>query len=75
MTGVFGIAKQFHNSRLTNKNVSITTDGEFLYLYVVQSQTANMYKIGSGLSGTATAGKVFASLQVEKEGDLAWVHC
>ena len=53
----------------------MTTDGEFLYLYVVQSQTANMYKIGSGLSGTATAGKVFASLQVEKEGDLAWVHC
>lgn len=52
----------------------MTTDGQYLYLYVVQSQTASMYKIGTGV-GTATAGKVFASQQVEKDGDLTWVYC
>ena len=74
LSGVFGIAKQFYNSRLTNKNASLTTDGEYLYLYAVQSQQAFMYKIGSGI-GTTTAGRVYISTQVEKEGDLSWVYC
>ena len=37
LSAVYGIAKQFHNSKLTNKNVSLTTDGEYLYLYISQS--------------------------------------
>ena len=37
LSAVYGIGKQFHNSRLTSKNVSLTTDGEYLYLYMSQS--------------------------------------
>ena len=73
LSAVYGIGKQFHNSRLTNKNVSLTTDGEYLYLYMSQSQ-GNMFKIGTGEKGT-TAGRVTLSVQIEKEGDLQWVYC
>ena len=37
LSAVYGIGKQFFNARLTNKNVSLTTDGEHLYLYMSQS--------------------------------------
>lgn len=74
LSAVFGIGKQFHNSRLTNRNVALTTDGEHLYLCMSQSQSGNMFKIGTGERGTV-AGRVTLSVPIEKEGDLSWVYC
>ena len=74
LSAVFGIAHKFHNSKLTNKNVSITSDGQYLYLYISQVQSASMFKIGTGM-GNSVAGKVTQQVTVEKEGDLTWVYC
>ena len=74
LSAVFGIGKQFHNTRLTNKSVSLTTDGEHLYMYLSHSNSGHMYKIGTGEKGTI-AGRVTIAQTVEKEGDLCWVYC
>ena len=74
LSAVFGVANKFFNSKLTNKNVSLTTDGEHLYLYISQSQSGSMFKIGSGV-GNTVAGRVTAQYTIEKEGDLSWVYC
>ena len=52
----------------------MTTDGEYLYLCMSQSQSANMFKIGTGERGTV-AGRVTLSQPIEREGDLSWVYC
>ena len=39
-------------------NSSITTDGDYIYLYISISQRGGLYKIGTGENGTI-AGKVY----------------
>ena len=52
----------------------MTTDGQYLYLYISQSAHNKMFKIGTGERGTI-AGKVVLEASVEKEGDFSWVYC
>ena len=55
--------------------MSITTDGEYLYLYISHTQSASMYKVGTGL-GSTVAGRLYQQHQnIEKEGDVTWVYC
>lgn len=54
-------------------NTSVTTDSEFLYLYI-GTQNGGMYKIGTGECGT-TSGKVYLYSPHEKVEDANWVHC
>lgn len=52
----------------------MTTDGQYLYLYISQSSHNKMFKIGSGERGTV-AGKVYMDAYDEKDGDFSWVYC
>ncbi len=60
---------------LTEFNSSITVDNEgFLYLWVSLATRSQMYKIGSGESGTV-AGKVYFNANCDREGEVTWVYC
>ena len=57
----------------TGWNTSITTDGEYLYLFV-GCQNGGMFKIGTGEQGTIS-GKVYLFAALDRPEDGAWVYC
>ena len=74
LSAVYGVGQLYCTSRLSSRNTSITTDGQYLYLYIGHSQRGAMYKIGTGEAGTI-AGKVHLHVSTDREGDVTWVHC
>ena len=82
LSAVYGIGELYCTSRLSPKNTSITTDGQYLYLYIAHAQrgrtsstcAAILYKLGTGEGGTV-AGKKYCEVQTEREGDVTWVYC
>jgi hypothetical protein len=58
----------------SENNSSITTDGDYIYLYVSITQRGGLYKIGTGENGTLS-GKVYLHTPAEREGDVTWVYC
>lgn len=77
LQGVFGVAKQFSNQRYASKSSSLTSDGEFLYLYNGTSQSGHMYKIMVKENSSRSAGVVYSETHVDKDciGDLTWTYC
>ena len=59
---------------MNENNSSITTDGDYIYLYISITQRGGMYKIGTGENNTL-AGKVYLHTSTEREGEVAWVYC
>lgn len=74
-SGVFSIAKFFSLGQQSDYNTSITTDGDYLYMYVGVSMKAMMYKIGTGATENTIAGKVYIERRGDKEGDISWTYC
>lgn len=76
--GVISIAKYISMVGVTEFTSSLTVDsqdGAYLYLWISMPSRGNMYKIGTGESGTQ-AGRIYAcQSQPEKEGEVTWVHC
>ena len=72
--GVIAIAKYASFVNSNENNSSITTDGDYIYLYVSIAQRGGMYKIGTGESNTI-AGKVYLHTATEREGEVTWVYC
>ena len=72
--GVISIAKFISFVNQNEHNSSITTDGEYIYLYIGLTQRGGMYKIGTGEKGTV-AGKVYLHVTTDREGDVTWVFC
>ena len=61
LSAVYGIGELYCTSRLSPKNTSITTDGQYLYLYIAHAQRGRMYKLGTGEGGTV-AGKKYCEV-------------
>lgn len=71
---VFGIANLFPVSNLNTRNISLTSDGSYLYLAIGVTKRAFLFKIGSGEMNTIP-GKVYVQTPLERDGDLTWVYC
>lgn len=52
----------------------MTTDGSFIYLALGFVPKGELMKIGTGLKGTI-AGKIYKSVSLHFDGDLALVYC
>jgi len=52
---------------------SITTDGDFLYIYVA-AINGGMFKIGTGEHDTI-AGKIYLYTSLTKQEDVSWIYC
>ena len=74
LSGVFGIASQFWQAGMNERNTSITTDGTYLYLYVSIQQRSFMMKIGTGEKGS-TAGRIYQQVVTNDMCDVTWVYC
>jgi hypothetical protein len=74
-SGVFSVAKYVSFAQQTEHNTSITTDGEYLYMYVAVPQKAAMYKIGTGSSEATLPGKIYLEKKAERDGEVAWTYC
>ena len=72
--GVISIAKYVSFVNLNENNSSITTDGDYIYLYISITQRGSMFKIGTGENKTI-AGKVYLNVPTEREGEVTWVYC
>lgn len=73
MSGVFGIASQFIQQGMNDRNSSITTDDTYLYLYVSIQTRSFMMKIGTGTN--SDAGRVYIKVDTNDTCDVTWVHC
>ena len=75
ISAVFGSQmKIYPNYQFSRNNVSVTSDGAFLYLLIGQEKRAAMYKIGTGVGGTL-AGRVEVHTGCKKEGNMTWAYC
>jgi hypothetical protein len=72
--GCFKIAKALPFNAQNQANISLTTDGTYLYLIMTNFLKGAMLKIGTGENGTIP-GKVYLYAPTEKESEIAWVYC
>jgi len=74
MSGAFGIASQFVQQGMNDRNSSITTDDTYLYLYVSIQTRSFMMRIGTGNNGS-DAGRVYIKVETNDVCDVTWVYC
>jgi len=58
----------------TEHNTSITTDGDYIYMFVAIPHKPMMYKIGTGSSDSTIAGKIYVNKRADREGDVSWPY-
>lgn len=61
-------------STQSEHNTSITTDGDYLYMYMGLPMKPMMYKIGTGVNDNTIAGKIYNERRGDKDGDIMWAH-
>jgi hypothetical protein len=69
--GGFGIMKKLHFQKQNYYYNSLTTDGQYLYLYI-SCVNGGMFKIGTGEN--SVAGKVYLHSPVNKNEEVSWVY-
>lgn len=69
--GGFGIMKKLHFQKQNYYYNSMTTDGQYLYLFV-SAAYGGMFKIGTGEN--SEAGRVYLHQPVSKVEEVSWVY-
>lgn len=75
MCGVISVAKYVSFVNQNENNSAITTDGQYIYLYISIQQRGAMIKIGTGANPDTVAGKVYLHVPTDREGEVTWVYC
>mmetsp|Transcript_28540 Transcript_28540/g.43142 ORF Transcript_28540/g.43142 Transcript_28540/m.43142 type:complete len:160 (+) Transcript_28540:377-856(+) len=75
VSGLFSVAKFVSFAQQHEHNTSITTDGDYIYMYLAIPQKVMMYKIGTGSSDATVPGKIYLEKKCDREGDVSWVFC